>query len=288
MPVRDGADLLPAALAGLVPAAAEAGGRVIVVDDASSDGSAAIAEAAGADVLRLPGGVGPYVARNAGWRHAAAAGATVAVFVDARCRPRPGWLPALLRAMEAASASMAAGDVMVLPRADAAGQAAARLDPLALRHGREAAFLPYAPTCHLAVRIDALEAVGGFQAVRGGGDVELCWRLQLSGHGPMAWAPDAILDWEPRRRVRDVLSQHHRYGANNARLCTEYRDQGCPVPAPAPLWRISLHHLRSLVRDLRGTRPRQWPGAVVAELARSAQDVGYSRALRAPAGGTPR
>lgn len=44
--------------------------EIIVVDDASSDDSAATAEAAGATVLRLPTNSGPAIARNVGAGHA--------------------------------------------------------------------------------------------------------------------------------------------------------------------------------------------------------------------------
>lgn len=279
LPVRDGAALLPAALAGLVPAADAAGGSVVVVDDASIDDTAAVAGAAGALVLTLAEPSGPYVARNAGWRRAAADGATVAVFVDARCRPRPGWLPRLLGALDQPGVALAAGDVAVLPRPHVAGQAAAVLDPLALRHGRSAAFLPYAPTCHLAVPISVLEAVDGFRAIRGGGDVDLCWRVQLGGHGGVAWAEDAVLDWEPRQRVRDLIEQHRRYGANTARLCRAFDAAGCPVPAPTPPWRARLHAARAFARAARRATPGRWPALAVAEAARAAQAIGYARAL---------
>ena len=283
LPVRDGAELLPLALTGLVPAAVAQGGRVVVVDDASADATAAIARAAGAEVIRLDEPSGPYVSRNAGWRWAEQAGAGVAVFVDVRCRPRPGWLPELLAALGTDGVAMAAGDVVVLPRPHVAGRAAALLEPLAMRHGRHAAFLPYAPTCHLAVPIRLLHAVDGFRAVRGGGDVDLCWRLQLDGFGTIGWAEAAVLDWEPRERVRDLLSQHRRYGANSARLCLEYRERGCPVAASQPRWRIVLHHARSVAGESAHSRPPRWLPLAVAGLARAAQDIGYAGALRAGA-----
>lgn len=281
LPVRDGAALLADALAGLVPAAAEVGGRVVVVDDASTDGSGAVAAEAGAAVVRLDEPSGPYVARNAGWEWADRHGAGVAVFVDVRCRPRPGWLPHLLAGLEGSGVTMAAGEVVVRPSRHVAGRAAARLQPLALRHGRDAAYLPYAPTCHLAVPIPALRLMDGFRAVRGGGDVDLCWRLQEAGAGTIGWAEDAILDWEPRDRVRDLLSQHHRYGANSARLYVEHRTLGCPVPPAGAPSRVVLRHLRDALGDARRTRPGAWPAVAVAALARAAQDLGYGRALRA-------
>ena len=60
--------------------------EVIVVDDGSTDGSAAAAEALGARVIRLPKNSGPATARNAGVR---AAAGEVILFLDADVKPPP-------------------------------------------------------------------------------------------------------------------------------------------------------------------------------------------------------
>lgn len=67
--------------------------EIIVVDDASTDDTAAIARAAGARVVSLPYNQGRSAARNAG---AAAAGAPYLLFTDADCEPTPGWVAAML------------------------------------------------------------------------------------------------------------------------------------------------------------------------------------------------
>jgi glycosyltransferase involved in cell wall biosynthesis len=82
-----------ASIAEQEPAPAE----VIVVDDASTDRTAEIAEAAGARVLRneeplLAGG-----ARNRGWE---AARGDVVVFLDSDAVPAPGWNAGLAAALE--------------------------------------------------------------------------------------------------------------------------------------------------------------------------------------------
>lgn len=65
--------------------------EIIVVDDGSTDATAAQAEAAGVRVIRQRN-AGPAAARNAG---AAAASGELLVFTDADCAPEPGWLTAL-------------------------------------------------------------------------------------------------------------------------------------------------------------------------------------------------
>jgi glycosyltransferase involved in cell wall biosynthesis len=81
---------------------------LLVVDNGSTDRTAAIAAAHGAAVLVEPEkGVGSAV--DTGFRHAIAAGATRLVRTDADCLPRPGWVAA-------ARASFDAGAEMVCGR----------------------------------------------------------------------------------------------------------------------------------------------------------------------------
>src|SRR4051794_39729368 len=71
--------------------------ELIVVDDASTDRTAELAEAAGARVIRLSRNVGPGLARNEGAR--AASGEFLA-FTDADCVARADWLSAHLAIAE--------------------------------------------------------------------------------------------------------------------------------------------------------------------------------------------
>jgi GT2 family glycosyltransferase len=70
--------------------------EVIVVDNASSDGSADVARRAGATVIGLDDNQGFGAGCHAGVE---AAGEDVVVFLNPDARPRPGWLPPLLAAL---------------------------------------------------------------------------------------------------------------------------------------------------------------------------------------------
>lgn len=90
IPVLDGADYLRDCLNALkLSQGREHILEVIVVDDCSSDGSPAVAEAAGATVLRTPGTMGPAAARNLG---AAYASGDLLVFIDSDVCVHPGAL----------------------------------------------------------------------------------------------------------------------------------------------------------------------------------------------------
>ncbi len=97
MPARDEAPNV----ASVVRRAARAipGARIVVVDDASSDGTGAAAAAAGAHVVRLEAHRGYADALRAGYRWALAAGATRIAQIDADGQHDPTGLTALVDAL---------------------------------------------------------------------------------------------------------------------------------------------------------------------------------------------
>lgn len=174
IPVLDAAAALARCLASIRAAAHGRAVEVIVVDNGSRDGSAAVAEAAGAVVLREPGlRVGAL--RNAGVR--AGAGPIVA-FVDADHEIAGTWVAAALEAF---------GD----PRVGAAGRLC---DPPLEATGVQRAYgslrrVPSEPVevdwlgaGNLAVRREVFEQVGGFdEALEACEDVDLCRRITGRG-----------------------------------------------------------------------------------------------------------
>jgi len=185
IPALDAAATLPATLAGLAAQELTAAFEVLVVDDGSSDATAALAAAHPVVTAVLPGlGDGPGAARNIG---IAAARAPVVAFTDADCTPAPGWLAAGLAAL-AAGADVVQGRVVP-------GGARGPWDRSVAVGGPS----PLYETANLFVRTDPLRAVGGFEpwlrprrSKELGEDVWLGWRLRRAG-ARVAFTADALV-----------------------------------------------------------------------------------------------
>lgn len=108
VPAKDEAELLPATLAGILQRPHVA--HVLVVDDGSSDGTAELAEAGGALVLRRPASRGKAAALMAGADHALRLGArgdTGLLLLDADLGPSVEGIDPLLQAVVDGEADLA-------------------------------------------------------------------------------------------------------------------------------------------------------------------------------------
>jgi hypothetical protein len=174
VPARDAEATLPRTLATLAEQDLEDTYEVIVVDNGSRDGTAALAEGAAAvtRVVRRARGEGPGAARNAGVE--AAEGSTL-VFLDSDCRAAPGWLAAGVQALGAAD--LVQGRVLPDPSAP--------LGPFdrTLAVGDDHGLYESA---NLFVRRSVFELVGGFPA-----------GLEAGGDAP--FGEDVIFGWRARR-----------------------------------------------------------------------------------------
>lgn len=217
IPARDSAALLRGCLDAVVPQL-RPGDRVVVVDDASTDETPAVAEAAGATVVRQAQAGGPYVARQ---RAAMESEAWALVFTDVRCRPLPGWLESHRALLQEGDAVLSCSNVETVSGPTVASQIAAYQQPFRLEATIEGWHLPYFPTCNLGVRRAAFVAVGGFPEVRSGGDAQLCWRIQTAGLGRLAVSRETYVKWIPRSGFTQLLEQYWRYGRSAATMAEE-------------------------------------------------------------------
>ncbi len=196
------------------PAAAE--GR-LVVDDGSRPPITGAA-------VRLDQNQGPAAARNAGRaRVTTPLIAFVDADVDLLCDVGIGsWLDALLPHFDDPLVGL------VAPRV--AGEAGSPLDlgpdPARIRSGTR---VSYVPAAAIVVRVDAFDAVGGFdERLRFGEDVDFVWRLDQAGWR-CRYEPASMVWHAPRRGVVRRLRQHAGYGTSAAPLALRHPGALSPV-----------------------------------------------------------
>jgi GT2 family glycosyltransferase len=205
--------------------------EVIVIDDGSTDETAAIASRFGARVIQTPNR-GLSSARNTGLE--AATGVIVA-YLDDDAWPDPDWLLHLVTALSQDGCAGAGG-----PNLPPAGDGTIA-DCVANAPGGPSHVLlsdhvaEHVPGCNLAVWKESLQAIGGFdpQFRAAGDDVDICWRLQQNGW-QLAFAPAAVVWHHRRNSLRGYWRQQVGYGRADALLQNKWPDKY--NPSGRPMW----------------------------------------------------
>jgi mycofactocin glycosyltransferase len=212
------------------------GTNCIVVDDGSTDNTAAIAEAAGAQVIRRATPGGPGVARMTGL---AAVTTPIVVFLDADIVAPPLAIDTLITPLLAPFNDDAV--TLVAPRVTSLagpGWLAAYemlrspLDLGSRRAGvRSRSRVAYLPSAVLAARVDQVRALGGFDPLlRTGEDVDLVWRTIAAGQ-TVRYEADVHATHHPRSSWRAFIRQRRSYGRSAAPLDQRHPTLVAPVAA---------------------------------------------------------
>jgi len=235
VPVKDRVDGLARLLAAL-PADL---GATIVVDDGSADaaGIRAVAEEAGAVLLRHAEARGPAAARNAGL---AAAATPLVAFLDSDVVPQPGWLgPLLARFADPAVALVAPRIVALAGQGWLGGYESVRssldlgADPaLVVPKSRVA----YVPSAAMVVRRAAVGA-GFDERMHVAEDVDLVLRLHESGWR-LRYEPASRVAHEHRTSLRAWWLRKAYYGTGAAPL--SLRHPGSVPPMVLNTWSAAV------------------------------------------------
>lgn len=177
--------------------------------------------------LRLAANLGPASARNEAlrtpWAWHADGPAPLLAFVDSDGVPGPDWLRTLAAVLETPGVVAAGTGVTPLhtrtwlARYEGACSSlhlGAHTTPVAQGDTGPA----YLPSCNLAVRREALQAVDGFQdGLRLAEDVDLSWRLADAG-GALYYVPQGAVAHDYRDRWGSFLRRKAAYAASEALL----------------------------------------------------------------------
>jgi cellulose synthase/poly-beta-1,6-N-acetylglucosamine synthase-like glycosyltransferase len=249
VPVRDGesviADCLDSILASDYPPDRR---EILVVDNASSDGTAALIRSRPVTYLREDR-TGVSNARNRG---IAESQGEICAFVDADCVVEPQWLSELIRPFEDPEVGAVGGNLRHAPPTNAAERQAVRL----LGDWQQFAFSSdpaYPITANAAYRRDVLDAIGFFDPhmIRAQ-DVELGLRFQERSGRRLAFAPSATARHSNRSTQLGFFRQQLGWAYGAGLVGVKYEAMGGdPVKWPGA---------REIARTARGLGIVTWAG----------------------------
>jgi GT2 family glycosyltransferase len=225
--------------------------EAIVVDDGSTDASAAIARELGVRTISTANR-GLSAARTTGLK---AARGEIVAYLDDDARPDPDWLTYLALAFRSTAHAGVGGPNIPPPEETGIAACVANTPggPVhVLLSDTEAEHLP---GCNMAFRREALLAVGGFDARFrvAGDDVDVCWALQARGE-TLGFHPAAMVWHRRRTTMRRFLRQQCGYGRAEALLERKWPEKyNRPGHATwggrlygragaGPLWRSHVYH----------------------------------------------
>jgi GT2 family glycosyltransferase len=282
------AELLGRAVTGALSEARTCGADVLVVDNASTDHTAAVLPTLAAPELRVvvEPVLGLSVARNRGLQEARG---DVAVFLDDDAVPRRGWLMALSRPYADPNVACVGGPIhLYFPTPSPAWLTPAfhsafsafdlGSEPRRLRYGHD----DYPYGANISFRTASARAAGGFCTRLGPfgrvellhDETDLCYRLEQTG-GEIRYVPDAAVDhWVlPERMSIERLLRRYELTGRSAAIFV-LRNRG----VLRALWRIRWLYGRHLLG--RPYRPREpvVPERLLAECRRR-EALGYLAGL---------
>lgn len=220
MPVYNGERMIGDALNSLIPQVRRlAAAELLVVDNGSSDRTAAVARSAGATVIEETKR-GPAAARNAGLRRAAG---EIIVYLDADTLPTRGWLRGMLAPFADPRVVIAAGRTLCYVAQTGAERYVAASGLYDTERAISREVFPFAPSLNMAVRREAAIAVGCWnEEMLTGEDVDFSHRLLSAYPSRIAYAKDAVLFHRTRSEDDSLRRQAWTYGEGAADLYLRY------------------------------------------------------------------
>lgn len=196
--------------------------EVIVVDDGSTDNTAAIAAGFPFRLIRTPN-QGLSAARNMGLE---AASGSIVAYIDDDAYPDPDWLAYLAHTFRTSN-FVGVGGPNISPPGDGPIAECVALSPGGPAHVLlNDTVAEHIPGCNMSFRKDRLKAIGGFDPKFrvAADDVDVCWRLQARGW-ELGFNPAAVVWHHRRNSVRAYWKQQSGYGKGEALLHAKWPEK---------------------------------------------------------------
>lgn len=250
VPVHNGGSTLAAQLEALTAQLGTIEFEIVVVDNLSTDDTAAVASSYAerhpqVRVVSARDGASVAYARNAGLRESRA---DRVLFCDADDVVRPGWVAAMVEALEHDDIVGGRIDVTVINSPEVQSWTGhPPVDGLSMTMK----YRPHATGANLGARTEVLRELGGFDESFVGGheEVELAWRGMALGF-TLGFAAGAVVDYRLRDKPREVCRQRFHYGRTYAQLYSRFSD--------APIPRSSVKHELKVIALFLAEAPREW------------------------------
>ncbi len=195
--------------------------EVIVVDNDSTDGTAARIKAAPVRYASEDRGHSAAWARNRGLREARG---EIIAFTDADCVAAPDWLRRGTAAFTSPAVGCVAGEIVAYPPRTLAERYAEARQALSQHYALTESFKPYAQTANAFYRGEALRRIEPFDTslviVE---DADLGWRMQDELGLSVVFCPEAVVHHKHRATVRELLRQRTGYGFSAVQIYRKYR-----------------------------------------------------------------
>jgi cellulose synthase/poly-beta-1,6-N-acetylglucosamine synthase-like glycosyltransferase len=218
--------------------------EIIVVDNNSTDETAALVEEYPVQLVFETAIQTPGAARNRGLGLSAA---EITAFIDSDCIAAKDWLRSLVRPFQD----------------PAVGVVGCRIDSQIADSGLVEAFLAQVniiteehfpplepkgfPAGAVAYRRSALDRVGSFDIfMQASEDVDLAWRVQAYGGYKGVYVAEAVVYNKHRSTLAGMFHQFRRYGFSGIVLATRYRGETFHRRTPASQLRLMARQARAL------------------------------------------
>lgn len=197
--------------------------EIIVVDNGSSDETAAVVKRFAAVRLLEEPKRGPSAARNRGLQ---AAAHEIVMHLDADTVPTRLWLSKLAAPFADPAVVIAAGQTLIFSPCTPVERYIAGAGLYETERAISRAPFPFVPSLNMAVRRAAALAVGGWaEELMTAEDVDFSHRILKKYPAEIAYAPEAVLFHRVRATPEQLATLARTYGQGVARMYLRYSDE---------------------------------------------------------------